>query len=63
MTKKDAGGEPPFRPGRAGAKKADWIGRQLQQVYDDALGEEIPADMLALLGKLDEPPAEEEEGR
>ncbi len=41
--------------GRAAApRKHEWITRQLQRVYDEALQEEIPAEMLALLGKLDE---------
>jgi hypothetical protein len=58
MTGKDDGGEEPPRPGRAmgaGSRRADWIGDHLKQVYDEALHEAIPAEMLALLGKLDDP--------
>ena len=45
----------------APARKQDWIASQLRRVYDEALQEEIPADMLALLSKLDEA-TEEEDG-
>ncbi|SDU32435.1 NepR family anti-sigma factor [Stappia sp. ES.058] len=39
----------------AGAKtKEDWIGNQLRKVYDEALCEDIPADMLELLTALDD---------
>lgn len=48
------------RRGNAGVRKHDWIARQLQRVYDEALQEEIPADMLALLGKLDDPAPDKE---
>ena len=57
MTGKDQGD----RPDAAAARKQDWIASQLRRVYDEALQEEIPADMLALLSKLDEA-TEEEEG-
>jgi hypothetical protein len=46
----------PERPERAGTRKQDWIATQLRRVYDEALQEEIPADMLALLAKLDGSP-------
>ncbi len=52
MTGKEAGGGKPDRAERA--RKQDWIANQLRQVYDEALQEEIPADMLALLSKLDD---------
>ncbi len=40
---------------KAGAtSKEDWIGNQLKQVYDEALSEDIPEDMLLLLASLDE---------
>ena len=43
----------------AGAKsKEDWIGNQLRKVYDEALSEEIPADMMELLAALDDGDAE-----
>lgn len=51
MTGSDStGGKPP----RRGMRKQDWIANQLRRVYDEALQEDIPADMLALLAKLDE---------
>ena len=57
MTGSDsAGGRPP----RRGMRKQDWIANQLRRVYDEALQEEIPADMLELLAKLDDKPAKEE---
>jgi Anti-sigma factor NepR len=41
-------------PGRHdGGGKREWIASQLRRVYDEALHEDIPADMLALLEKLD----------
>ena len=57
MTGKDDGGERPPRPGRpgtAGNRRADWIGSHLKQVYDEALNEAIPPEMLELLSKLDD---------
>jgi hypothetical protein len=54
MAGKDDGGERPPRSGRPGGRRADWIGDHLKQVYDEALQEAIPAEMLELLGKLDE---------
>jgi hypothetical protein len=50
MTGSDSGG--PGRPGRGG-RKQDWIAAQLRRVYDEALQEEIPADMLELLEQID----------
>lgn len=50
------------RHGGAGARKHDWIARQLRRVYDEALQEEIPPDMLAILGKLDDPSPDREGG-
>jgi hypothetical protein len=41
------------KPGRVGARKHEWIATQLRRVYDEALQEEIPPDMLALLDQLD----------
>jgi hypothetical protein len=41
--------------GRApGSRKEDWIAHQLKRVYDDALDEAIPREMLDLLNQLDE---------
>jgi hypothetical protein len=48
--------------GGAGGRKHDWIARQLRRVYDEALQEDIPPDMLAILGKLDEPSSGREGG-
>ncbi len=45
----------PLRPARVSARQQDWIATQLRRVYDEALQEDIPPDMLALLNKLDEP--------
>ncbi|HRO12159.1 MAG TPA: NepR family anti-sigma factor [Amaricoccus sp.] len=58
MTGRDSGGgEKP--PRRGGARKQDWITNQLRRVYDEALQEEIPADMLELLAKLEGKTAKE----
>jgi hypothetical protein len=51
MTGKEAGEGKPGRAERA--RKQDWIASQLRRVYDEALQEEIPEDMMALLRKLD----------
>ena len=37
----------------AGSTKEDWIGSQLKRVYDEALKEPVPDDMMALLNQLD----------
>ena len=50
MTGKEAGEGKPGRPERA--RKHDWIASQLRRVYDEALEEEIPEEMMALLSKL-----------
>jgi hypothetical protein len=39
--------------GRPGARKEDRIASQLRQVYDEALRDPIPEDMLKLLDQLD----------
>lgn len=52
MTGKDAGSKKPDRVERA--RKQDWIASQLRRVYDEALQEDIPEDMMALLSKLDD---------
>ncbi len=44
-------------PGRVGKSKEDWIGSQLKRVYDEALTESIPDDMLSLLDQLDAAPS------
>ena len=57
MTGSDStgGGKPP----RRGMRKQDWIASQLRRVYDEALQEEIPVEMLDLLAKLDDKPEKE----
>jgi hypothetical protein len=40
-------------PRGAGPRKEDWIGDQLRRVYDEALREPVPPEMLALLDELD----------
>jgi len=42
-----------IRPAVGAKSKEDWIGSQLKKVYDDALSESIPDDMLDLLSALD----------
>ncbi|TYC78026.1 hypothetical protein FMN63_03965 [Stappia sp. BW2] len=45
----------------AGSKsKEDWIGSQLKKVYDEALSEDIPDDMMDLLSALDSRGSDEE---
>jgi hypothetical protein len=41
--------------GRGGGRKEDRIASQLRQVYDEALRDPIPEDMLKLLDQLDAP--------
>lgn len=36
--------------------KEDWIGRQLRRVFDDALSEPLPDDIMSLLERIDEEP-------
>lgn len=35
-------------------KKEDWVGRQLRRVYDDAVNEPLPDELLALLQQIDD---------
>ena len=37
-----------------GNRKEDWVGHHLRRVYDDALQEAIPSEMMALLAALDD---------
>jgi hypothetical protein len=48
------------RPAASGRNRQDWIADQLKRVYDEALGEEIPDNMLDLLRQLNgaAPPGE-----
>jgi hypothetical protein len=39
---------------RPGTRKEDWIASHLRQVYDDALSDAIPQQMLDLLQALDD---------
>jgi len=34
--------------------KEDWIGRQLRRVFDDALSEPLPDDIMSLLERIDD---------
>lgn len=43
-----------IRPTSGEKTKEDWIGSQLKQVYNEALSEDIPDDMLDLLSALDD---------
>lgn len=43
-----------IKPTAAAKTKEDWIGNQLKKVYDEALSEDIPDDMLELLSALDD---------
>jgi hypothetical protein len=55
LNKQVAVGGPGSVGGRAPvARKQDWIGDQLRQVYDEALHDTIPEDMLELLNQLDD---------
>ena len=38
----------------AGKSKEDWVANQLRRVYDEALHEDVPDEMLSLLSKLDD---------
>ena len=35
--------------------KGDWIGKQLRRVYDEALSEPLPDDLMSLLRRIDKP--------
>jgi hypothetical protein len=50
--KKAAGGKLPARKRGALSGPGD-VGKALRSVYDKALNEDVPADFLDLLGKLD----------
>ena len=57
MGARRGGRVPPGPPGgrrSPGARKEDWIASQLQRVYDEALHEAIPQDMIDLLNALDQ---------
>lgn len=45
------GGEPPAKVTEM--RKEDWIGRQLRRVFDDALAEPLPDDIMSLLENID----------
>jgi len=38
------------------SSKGDWIGRQLRRVYDEALSEPLPEDLMSLLRSIDKTP-------
>ncbi|WEK51710.1 MAG: NepR family anti-sigma factor [Candidatus Kaistia colombiensis] len=35
-------------------EKEDWIGRQLRRVFDNALNEPLPDDIMSLLNRIDD---------
>jgi hypothetical protein len=43
-------------------EKEDWIGRQLRRVFDSALSEPLPDDIMSLLERLEDAPAPEVPG-
>jgi hypothetical protein len=45
-----------------GTRKQDWIAQHLRRVYDDALNDDIPQEMLDLLKALDDEPEQEDRG-
>lgn len=44
-------------------QKEDWIGRQLRRVFDDALSEPLPDDIMSLLERIDEAPSVPDESK
>ncbi len=48
----------PSEPSTQGDKE-DWIGRQLRRVFDSALSEPLPDDIMSLLDRLDDAPVPE----
>jgi hypothetical protein len=50
----DSAAPPADRARGLSPQKEDWIASQLKRVYDDALNEPIPQEMLDLLNALDE---------
>ena len=59
MVQKIKAGTPRFEegvavPSQVGKSKEDWIGNQFRRIYDEALEDSIPSDMLSLLEQLDE---------
>lgn len=63
MTETSGGGRGGTPRGRRtpGTRKEDWIGNQFRRVYDQALNEPIPQQMLDLLSALDESDKDDEE--
>lgn len=54
LARGDSAAPPGERARRLSPQKEDWIASQLKRVYDDALNEPIPQEMLDLLNALDE---------
>ncbi len=50
-----------IKPTVGANSKEDWIGNQLKKVYDEALVEDIPSDMLDLLSALDDSDQEDQD--
>jgi len=42
-------------------EKEDWIGRQLRRVFDNALNEPLPNDIMSLLNRIDDEPAADDQ--
>jgi len=42
-------------------EKEDWIGRQLRRVFDNALNEPLPDDIMSLLNRIDDEPAPDDQ--
>ncbi|MBO0347352.1 NepR family anti-sigma factor [Roseibium limicola] len=58
MVQKVKAGTPHFAegvavPSQVGKSKEDWIGNQFRRIYDEALEDDIPNDMMDLLSQLD----------
>lgn len=49
-------GAEPTPPQTAQDRKEDWIGRQLRRVFNDALSEPLPDDIMSLLENIDSKP-------
>ena len=53
---------PAPEPARRARTKQDWIANQLRRVYDEALQEDIPADMIDLLDQARRGDPRQEDG-
>jgi len=53
---KNEGLHAPTPPQTMQDRKEDWIGRQLRRVFNDALSEPLPDDIMSLLENIDSKP-------